>query len=156
MSDATPVIQAQPIVEALQPLITTAVGALVAAIVGIILSAYNQWKARTLNESAAEQAKDEANRKLIMEAAENEAKKLVGASVTGEFANKVFTLGSPEITQAANTIIGADAKNLKTAIAASGMTQDRMESLVLGAVGDLQVRMSGPTVPPGPAVGVVA
>lgn len=144
MSDPNSVIAANDIVQALQPAIDAFVASLVGAIVLAAASIFNSWKARWLQESAEERAQDEANAAEIAKAVANEATKIVAKSATDEFKNKTFTLGSPEVTQAANMILGAQAVNLKTALDDTKATQTRLQSLVLGKIGDLQVKMSAP------------
>lgn len=143
----TAVIAAAPIVDALQPLITALIAGVTTGIVGIILTVFNSWKARWTAESAEERAQDEADQKLIADAVGNEAGKIAAKSLTNEFANKTFTLGSPEVTQAAQSIIGAKATNLKSALKSTGATPELVNSLVLGEVGKLQAKVTSVTAP---------
>jgi hypothetical protein len=136
MTDSATAIVAAPILDALQPLVTAAVSAAVAGVVGIAVAAYNSWKYRASSIDAAHE-------KAIADAASNEAAKIVAGAVTAEFGNLKIDLNSPAINAAAANIIGADAANLKAALVATGATPGRVASLVLGAVGAAQIKIVG-------------
>ena len=144
MNTSATAIAVAPIIDALQPLINSAVATLVAGGVGIAIAAYNSWKYRASTIDAASQ-------KIIADAAGNEAAKIVAGAFTSEFGEAKVDLDSPAIKAAVANIIGADAANLKAALVATGATPDRISSLVLGAVGAAQIKIVG-----GPAPGARA
>lgn len=146
MTDTANAIALAPIVAALQPLVATAVATLVSGIVGIAIMAYNSWAWRGSTIDAA-------HAKLIEDAAYNEAAKIVAGADTTVFGNAKITVSSPVVLAAANNILGANAENVKAALAATGATPELVASLVTGAIGELQAKIVAgtPAVTPGDA-----
>ena len=136
MTDSSTAIAVAPIVAALQPLVISAVSAAVAGIVGIGVSVYNSWKWRGSTIDAA-------HTKLIQDAAANEAAKIVAGADTAVFGNARITVASPAVLAAADAILGANDKNLKSALDATGVTEDLVASLVTGELGKLQAKIVG-------------
>ena len=143
MTDTSTAIAVAPIVEALQPLVTAAVSAAVAGIIGGAIALYNSWKWKGA-------AIDAAHAKVIEDAAANEASKIVAGADTATFGNMKIDVGSPVVKLAVDNIVGANSANLKAALAATGATPDRVASLVTGAIGKLQAQIVGGAAAPKP------
>jgi hypothetical protein len=136
MSAPDTAIAVAPILDALQPLVTAAVSAFVAGIIGIVITLYNNWRWKGSQISSAQA-------KTIEDAASNEAAKIVAGADTAVFGNAKLSVSSPVVVAAANNILGANAANLKGALVATGATQDLVASLVTGEIGRLQARIVG-------------
>lgn len=143
MSDSATTIALGPaIIEAVQPLVLAAVGAIALAIVKLVLSWWSDWTGQKIVLSQADSA-------LIAAAASNEAGKIAARLDTAVFANMKIDTRSELVAAAVNSIVGADAANLKAALARAGVTKELVASLVAGEVGKLQAIATSPaTVKP--------
>ncbi len=136
MSASDTAIAVAPILDALQPLVTAAVSAAVAGIVGIAVALYNSWKWRASTIDAAHDA-------VYAKAVGAEAAKIVAGAITTEFGNAQVNLNSPVITAAVNNVLGSKAANVQAALVAVGATPDAIASDVLAEVGKAQARIVG-------------
>jgi len=135
MTDITNAIAAAPIVTALQPYITAVVGSAITALIGVAVAAFTKWTGVEVSAAYTE---------AIERAAATEAGKLI-AGAADNLSNTSIPVGSPLVAEAVERILTAD--HLQKPIAATGMTPDRLASIVAGEIGKLQAQtptVSGP------------
>jgi hypothetical protein len=140
MSDTA--IAAAPIAAATQPYITAIVTSLVGVGVTYGLAALKRWTGIAIQQSMIDE---------IESAAETEAAKAVAAA-SDNLARTQINLGSSVVKTAVQSIIAS--QTFKTAIAETGMTPNRLASIIAGEIGKLQAQMTAaaPAAPSGKAL----
>jgi hypothetical protein len=140
MSDTA--IAAAPIVAATQPYITAIVTSVVGLGVAYGASLLKRWTGIAMQQSFTAE---------IESAAETEAAKAVAAA-GDNLAKTQINVGSSVVKTAVQSIMAS--RTFKTAIAETGMTPNRLASIVTGEIGKLQAQMTAaaPAAPPGKAL----
>ena len=132
MTDTATAVAAAPLINALQPYIVAAVGAVVTYLTAQAVATFTRWTGAKIDAGYAT---------AIEAAAANEAGKLVAGAV-GNLASAQINVGSPGVASAANAIVGASSPLLKKAVLATGLTPELAASLVVGQIGRLQATMT--------------
>ena len=140
MSDTA--IAAAPIVAAAQPYITAIVTSVVGLGVAYGASLFKRWTGIALQQSFTAE---------IESAAETEAAKAVAAA-SDNLAKTQINVGSSVVKTAVESIMAS--QTFKTAIAETGMTPNRLASIIAGEIGKLQAQMTAaaPAAPSGKAL----
>jgi len=135
-------IAAAPIAAAAQPYITAIVTSLVGVGVTYGLAALKRWTGIAIQQSMIDE---------IESAAETEAAKAVAAA-SDNLAKTQINVGSSVVKTAVESIFAS--QTLKTAIAETGMTPNRLASIITGEIGKLQAQMTvaAPAAPSGKAL----
>ena len=133
MTDTATSVAAAPFVALLQPYLTAAVTALIAAAVPLAVSALSRMTGIALSQSALEQ---------LRQAAECEAGKAVAAAADN-LATAQIDMHSALVHDAADAI----AARLPEVLRAAGVTPDALDHLIVGEIGKLQARMTVAAVP---------
>ena len=131
MSDPTAIVNAGPLIEALQPYISAITGSLVLALGGLVFAALK----------GAGVAVASAYQTQIEQACANEAGKLV-AGALGNLATATIDVKNPSVAAAANAIISASSPVLAKAVASTGLTPELAASIIVGQIGRLQAQMT--------------
>jgi hypothetical protein len=128
LTDTTAVVDAAPLVSVLQPYLVGITTTVVGAAITLAARAFTKWT--HIQIAAAVLAK-------VQDAAEMEAGKAVAAA-TDNLATRKIDVGSQVVADATDAII----KQMPNAVKASGLTVDHVDSMVAGAIGQLQARMT--------------
>ena len=124
MADASTTIELAPWVAFVQPYLTAAITVAVPILLTFALNKFTQWTNIKI---------DNETRDRFTKAAQTEAGAIF-ARGGAEIATKSIDVKSAEVANAANAI----AQNLPQLVAATGMTTDRLSTIVAGEVGKLQ------------------
>ena len=124
MTDSASAIAAGPIVEALRPMISAVVTAIVGVAVTFGVALLKRWTGVTLQSAYAD---------LLRQAAQTEAGVLV-AEAADNLSSRSITVTSPAIAAAAARI----AATMPDAVKAVGKTPEDLGRLVAGEIGKLQ------------------
>jgi hypothetical protein len=132
MSDPSTAVAIGPLVQALEPLVQTAVATAVGAVAIIALTTWNRW----LGKKTTEDQKD-----AIRKAAATEAGVMV-AEASDNLAGRSISVSNPAVAAAAAHVIAA----APLAVNATGVTSADVSRLVAGEIGKLQA-LASPTAP---------
>ena len=132
MTDASTAIELAPWVALVQPYLIAAVTAAVPVLLGIAVNKFTQWTNIKI---------DNETRDRFTKAAQTEAGAIF-AKGGAEIATKSIDVKSAEVASAANAI----AQNLPKLVAATGMTTERLSTIVAGEVGKPRLPLRRQTI----------
>jgi hypothetical protein len=133
MTDSASPIAAGPIVEALRPLISAVVTAMVGLAVTFGVTLLKKWTGVTLQSAHVDS---------LRQAAQTEAGVLV-AEAADNLSSRSISVTSPAIVAAAKRIAAA----MPETVRAAGKTPDDLGRLVVGEIGKLQAKAATISVP---------